>query len=243
VILTKDEAHNVPRTFASVPPESPLFVLDAESRDATVALARARGAETLVRPWTGFVEARRFALGCVRTPWTFMLDADEALDAELVASLRALEPPDDVDAYEVRRLTFFCDRPIRYGAWGDEAPLRLFRTERATLVARPASGGDAELHETWHVPGSVGRLRGTLLHASYPTLASYGEKFARYTSIEARGAPRSVAALARAALVAFARAPWLALARGGWRDGWRGLFVAAASAAYPVVVAWKALRR
>ena len=225
-----------------MPPGARVLVVDAQSSDATVEVARAAGADVVVRPWAGFVATRRFALGRVATPWTFMLDADEALDAACAAALVALDPPAQTDAYCVARSTYFCGRPMRYGAWGAEAPLRLFRTDRATLVAQPAAGGSADVHERWRVPGAVGRLGGTLLHDSYPDVATYAEKFARYTSLEARGSMPSRRVLARAALVASLRAPWLLLGRGGWRDGWRGAFVAFASAAYPVAVAWKALR-
>lgn len=82
----------MPRALASVPIGSPLLVIDAESQDATVEIARAHGATVVVRPWAGFVTTRSFALTHVATPWTFMLDADESLDFELAAVLRALEP-------------------------------------------------------------------------------------------------------------------------------------------------------
>jgi glycosyltransferase involved in cell wall biosynthesis len=231
------------RALASVPSESRALVVDAESTDATASLARERGARVVVWPWAGFVATRRYALALVDTGWTFMLDADEALDGPLRATLAALEPPDDVDAYAIPRTTFFCGRPIRYGTWGADAPVRLFRTERATLVAEPAAGGTADLHERWTVPGHVGRVDGTLAHDSYPTFASYRTKFARYTSLEAAGMRGSPFALARAIAVAALRAPWYLIVRSGWRDGWRGAFLAFSSAAYPMVVAWKAWRR
>ncbi len=233
----------MPRAFASVPSGAPLLVIDAMSSDATVELARARGAEVVVRPWAGFVATRRFALELVRTPWTFMLDADEALDAELARALAAVEPAAATDAFSVARATFFCGRPIRYGAWGSDAPVRFFRTARASIVASPAAGGAAELHEHWRVPGRIERLAGTLLHYSYPTLAAYRAKFGRYTSLEARGLRATPARLLAVAGTALLRVPWLLLVKGGWRDGWRGLFVAVASAWYPVAVTWKALRR
>ena len=228
--------------LASVPAGGRLLVVDAESRDGTAALARARGADVVIRPWAGFVAARRFALERVGTAWTFMLDADEALDAVLAAALAAVEPAEDVDGYTVRRLTYFCGRAIRHGAWGADAPLRFFRTARATLVALPAAGGEAELHERWSVARRTERLAGALHHFSYPTLAAYREKFARYTAIEARGLRASPATLVRAVATAALRAPWLLLARGGWRDGWRCAYVALASTAYPVAFAWKAWR-
>ena len=217
-------------------------MIDAESTDATPALARAHGADVVVRPWAGFVATRRFALERVRTPWTFMLDADEALDGAAVAALEHATPDPGTDGYTLARLTYFCGKPMRGGAWGGEAPLRLFRTSAARLTAHPAGGGTADVHESWSVPGRIERLPGVLHHHSYPSLSAYRTKFAHYTSLEARGSRGSWRSLLRAAMFAVARVPWLLLRRGGWRDGWRGAFVAVASAAYPVCVAWKALR-
>lgn len=171
-----------------------------------------------------------------------MLDADERLDATARAALAAV-PDEGPDGYAIARATRLCGRTIRGCGWGDEAPLRLFRTASATLEAHPVAGGTADLHETWRVSGPVGRLAGTLEHDSYPTLRDYGLKFARYTAIEAAGIVGSPGRFARAVVRAALRGPWLYLGRGGWRDGWRGAFVAAASAAYPVVVSWRALRR
>jgi len=172
-----------------------------------------------------------------------MLDADEALDAALGTAILSAEPDATTDAYAIRRSTFFCGRPMRHGAWGSDAPVRLFRTSRATLVASPAAGGKAELHESWRVPGRVDVLGGELLHYSYPTLASYREKFERYTSLEAHGLRATGFSVALASVLAVLRAPWLLVVKGGWRDGWRGAFVALASAVYPAVVAWKSFRR
>jgi glycosyltransferase involved in cell wall biosynthesis len=219
------------------------LVVDSESTDGTILVAREHGAQTIVRPWEGFVATRRFALGLVSTPWTFMLDADEVLEPELARELLALEPPADVDGYAVRRVTYLCGSPILHGAWGRERLVRLFRTARATLVAEPAAGGDADVHERWQVAGSPPELGGTLAHHSYPTVRVYREKFARYTELEARGIRGSAWHVMRESARALLRGPWLFLRRGGWRDGWRGAFVAFWSAAYPVAVAWKALGR
>jgi glycosyltransferase involved in cell wall biosynthesis len=240
--LTRNEAHNLARALASVPSGWPVLVIDAESHDATVALARAHGARTLVRPWGGFTATRLFALGEVRTAWTFMLDADEVLDAPLRAALLAAQPDVSTDGYAVARVTYFCGRPMRAGPWSRERPLRLFRTVRAALSAHPAAGGAADVHERWNVPGNVARLAGTLHHYSYPTLSAYREKFARYTSLEARSAEGSIRALVQASALACTRAGWWFFVRAGWRDGWRGAYVAVGSAFYPVVVAWKAWR-
>jgi (heptosyl)LPS beta-1,4-glucosyltransferase len=229
------------RTLESVPAGCPVLVVDAESSDETAALARARGAKVVVRPWPGFIAQRRFAADCVRTPWTFMLDADERLDSDLRAALR-LEPGPLTEGYVVRRTTFFCGRPIVGCGWGEEMFLRLFRTGRAEIASSSGNDG-AQLHEIWRVAGAVEPLAGQLLHNSYPTLNSYREKFARYTSLEAEAQRPALPAALLTVLAAGFRFPWLFFVRRGYVDGWRGLVIAFGSTLYPLVVLAKSLLR
>jgi hypothetical protein len=212
-------------------------VLDARSDDHTVQFARGAGAQVIEREWTDFVDARRFALQHVETPWALMIDADEALDDILCDAIG--KAPEDVDAYVVRRTTYFCGHPMRM--WRDEPLIRLFRPERVKLVARPAASGETALHETWVCEGSTGELAGTLLHYSYPDLAAYRAKYDHYTALEARGLRGSVAALALACCTGVARCGWLLLAKGALLDGPRGWYVAYRSAFYPAVAMRKAL--
>ncbi len=215
-----------------------MFVLDARSRDHTIQFARGAGAEVVQREWTDFVDARRFALSCVRTPWVLMIDADEALDDVLRESIVGCS--DEADAYVVSRTTYFCGRPMRL--WRNEPLLRLFRPERAVLEARPAAGGTAAVHERWTSQGKIARLPGTLLHFSYPDYASYRVKYDSYTSTEARGIRGSLFGLAAAWLEGASRFWWLLFGKGAVLDGPRGIYVAYKSAMYSAVVARKALR-
>ncbi|HEY8297766.1 MAG TPA: glycosyltransferase family 2 protein [Candidatus Baltobacteraceae bacterium] len=235
-MLTRNEERVLSRALKSLPAGMPALVLDADSTDRTRQIAAECGAAVLRRAWTDFVDARRFALAQVRTPWALMLDADESLDDGLRAALA--DAPEDCDGYLVSRTTSFCGRPLRM--WTGELLLRLFRPQAVVLEAHPAAGGGAALHERWICAGPVGRLSGTLAHESYPTVASYREKYARYTTIEARGRPAARAGLPAILLRCLARFVWLAIVRGAALDGWRGLYVAWYSAMYPAAVARKA---
>ncbi|HTU81076.1 MAG TPA: glycosyltransferase family 2 protein [Candidatus Acidoferrales bacterium] len=237
VVLTRDEERNLPRALTSLPKGMPVLVLDACSSDRTVEFARGAGARVVERPWTDYLDARRFALQRVETPWALMLDADEALDDELRDALTACSF--DADAYEVSRTTYFCGKPMRL--WTREPLLRILRVGRIEIEARPAAGGDAALHERWRCEGRVESLPGTLLHFSYPDVASYRAKYERYTGLEAAALRPSWWRLLRSipvAAFAFARS---LLVRGALLDGPRGVYVAWRSALYPCVVAWKAL--
>jgi hypothetical protein len=223
--------------LTSLPRGIGIFVLDAGSRDHTVQFAEGSGARVLQREWTDFVDARRFALAQVATPWTLMIDADEALDDVLRDAI--CNAPGDSDAYRVRRTTYFCGKPMRI--WRDEPLVRLFRTDRVTLEAHPAAAASAPVHEAWRSDGKVGDLPGTLLHYSYPDVASYRSKYDRYTTLEAENMPGSLPRLIAACGASIVRFIWLLFGRCALLDGPRGWYVAYRSALYPVVTARKAL--
>jgi glycosyltransferase involved in cell wall biosynthesis len=238
VVLARNEAARLVNLLACLPRSAPVFVLDAASLDDTVAVARAHGAEVETRPWAGFVNARRYALGRVATTWALMLDADELLDETLRDAIVAADG--EVTGYRLRRITMLCGRPVHAAGWSSERLLRLFRTDRARVAANEAG---ADLHERWIVDGPIADLPGAIVHDSYPTLASYRAKFDRYTSVEAAALAPSTRAYLRSLATMPLRFSWSLLRYGGWRDGWRGLFVAWQSARYRVVVRAKALRR
>jgi glycosyltransferase involved in cell wall biosynthesis len=214
----------------------PVLVIDEHSSDRTRDIAVAHGAVVIERDWTGFVDARRYALSQVHTPWMFALDADESLDPAMHQAIAAL--PDDGNGYWVSRDTYFCGKPLRM--WRAERLLRLMRVAGARVQAHPAADSDAQLHETYVCDGPTGLLPGTLLHFSYPDVASYRAKYAEYTDIEARGQPQPARANVAIAMLRFAHAM---LFRGALLDGPAGWYVAWKSATYALVVARKAGKR
>jgi len=145
VVLTRDEESRVSRALGSLPHGVAILVVDAQSCDRTRELAELYGARVIDRAWNGFVDARRFALAQVTTPWAFALDADEVLDEELGEAILACAGT--ADGYTVSRNTYFCGKPLRM--WSGERLLRLFRVAKTRVEAKPASGGTAELHERY----------------------------------------------------------------------------------------------
>ncbi len=238
VILTKNEERRLSHTLEALPKGMPILVLDAESTDATQRIARAYGATLHVRAWTDFVDARRFALAQVTTPWAFAVDADEIFDERLRGALAQART--DVDGYFVRRDTSFAGRALRM--WSGERLLRCFRVDAVRVEAFPTVGGEAVLHERYLCDGALGELAGCLQHDSYADRNEYRRKFARYTEIEARGLTPSFGRFVRESALLPWRLAKLALVRGALLDGPRGWYVMWWSALYPAVVAWRAWR-
>ena len=208
------------------------------STDRTREIAASNGATFLQREWRGYIDARLYALSAVRTPYTLMIDADEALDERLRRAIEAAA--EDTDGYRLARTTFFCGKPMRI--WSSEPILRLFRTSDASLASR-GMDNRAQVHEAWSVPGTVADLPGTLLHYSYPTQASYRAKFEQYTAIEAQALHATPLRVWVESAKSLLRLPFLLFARGAILDGWRGIYTAWWSAWYPAIAYRKALKR
>ena len=195
VLITLNEAVNLPRTLESVSWAQEIVVVDSGSMDATVEIARKAGARVFEEPWKGFAAQKNSAIAHATSEWVLSLDADEEVSPELVREMQALlagEPA--LDAYRIPRLNHFLCRPLRHGGYWPDPKLRLFRSGTAWFAERP-------VHETMETAGPVGTLKNPLLHHCYPTLEDYIEHMNRYSTVAARmlvdsgRAPRSFSAL------------------------------------------------
>lgn len=92
VILTLNEAVNLPRCLDSVAFSDDVLIVDSGSTDDTVAIARARGARVMQRGFDSFAHQRNHAMehGALLHRHVLHLDADEAVTDALRAELIAL---------------------------------------------------------------------------------------------------------------------------------------------------------
>jgi glycosyltransferase involved in cell wall biosynthesis len=201
VLITLNEAANLPRTLAGVGWAQEIVVLDSGSTDATKEIAKSLGARLIEEPWKGFANQKNSAIAHATGEWVLSLDADEEVSPELAREIEALlqgEPPSS--AYRIPRLNHFLGKPLRHGGYWPDPKLRLFRKGAARFAERP-------VHETMVAEGPTGTLKNPLLHHCYPTLEDYIEHVNRYSSagaqmlVDSGRAPRKVSALAWNALL------------------------------------------
>ena len=142
LVTTRNEEANVGRTLASVHGQvGQIFVLDSESEDRTVEIARgyADRVESLayehgrIIPWI-------FQWGLDHLPiandWVLILEADQAVTPELHAELRRLFAGPEAsraDGYYIRRKQIFRGKHIRFGGYGNKYLLKLFRRSVSEL--------------------------------------------------------------------------------------------------------------
>lgn len=223
IVITRDEEANIADCLASASFAAECIVVDSGSRDRTVEVAEAAGARVLrTTDWPGFGPQKNRALDLATQPWVLSLDADERVTPELREEILAvLARGTGADAWAMPRRSSFCGQYMAHSGWYPDRVVRLFRRGSARF-------SDDLVHERVVVNGTTGRLRGDLLHTTYPDLESMLEKLNRYSSASAesmygKGQRSSLAGAMGRGLWAFFRTYVL---RSGWRDGRLGLVLA-----------------
>lgn len=236
-IITMNEAANLPRTLESVSWADEIVVVDSGSTDGTRAIAERHRARFIEEPWRGFAAQKNFALSLCGSEWILSLDADEAVSVELAASIRqAIDHAPPGNAYLLSRQNFFLGKWMRHGGYYPDRKLRLFR--RGQAIFR-----DTPVHETADFHGTIGTVRGDLLHHAYPTLESYLDHMLRYSTLgasiaAARGRTgRTLFGFLNGVLLnPMATFVYNYALRGGFLDGREGLLLHLYHSAY---VSWK----
>lgn len=127
VIITFNEEHNIERCIRSVRQVADeIIVLDSFSTDETAAIARTLGATVYQEKFRGYIGQKNFAIKLASHNYILSLDADEALDEELVKSILEVKKSFAHRAYSMNRCTNFCGRFIRHGLWYPDRKIRLF---------------------------------------------------------------------------------------------------------------------
>ncbi|BCL76894.1 glycosyl transferase family 2 [Jeongeupia sp. HS-3] len=169
LIITYNEAHNIAACIASLAQVcDDIVVVDSGSSDDTVAIARAAGATVLVQlPFLGDGPQRSLGLPLCRHDWVINLDADERLEADLIATLQA-QPEWPVDALECRRRNYIGDRFTPYAGQYPDYICRIFDRRRADFSPLKA-------HSRVQTK-STRKIEGHVTHYSY---RDYDDMFAR----------------------------------------------------------------
>lgn len=194
LIPTRNEAHNLPRCLAALWGwADEIVVVDSQSTDGTIALAKQAGATVLQFHYDGgWPKKRQWVLDTYdfRNDWILLLDADEILLSPIKQQIAEAIQSDVYDGYWLRFQLFFLGRQLRHGGF-DLWKLFLFRKgkgryERRIGGEQTASMSDIEVHEHVVVDGQVGRLTSPIRHENWNSLYRYIEKHNEYSEWEAR---------------------------------------------------------
>ena len=182
-VITLNEEHNIASALESLSWADEIVVVDSESSDRTVEIARGFTDRVFVRPWPGYSAQKNFAAEQSSHDWIFSLDADERVSNELADEFNQLKAGIQIEtvAFEMPRLTFYLGRWIRHSGWRPDYKRRLYDRKRARWR------GDY-VHETLEADGKVERLTGDILHYTVRDASEHHLRMDRYTTLAAEHA-------------------------------------------------------
>jgi len=230
-IITLNEESNIKAACESVAWADEVLIVDSESTDATLSIARSCGARVITNRWPGFAAQKQFAVEQAQNEWIFSLDADERVSAELRRSIEDLRKQSDsklANGYQIARSTNYQGHWIRGGGWYPDRQLRLFKKSAGHWKKR-------HIHESVQMNSGarVERLRGDILHYTVRDAANHhrmiGERYAPLAALQMyeEGKRTSALKIATVGPLAFVRSFVL---KTGFRDGLAGLSIASFAA-------------
>lgn len=182
VIITFNEEQNIGRCLESVKKVADeVIVLDSYSTDQTVAIARSYGAIIFQERFRGYIDQKNFAMQLASNNYILSLDADEALDDRLIASILEAKKTLLFRAYRMNRCTSLCGRFMHYGLWYPDKKVRLF-DRRVAKWSGLNPHDKIEVREGFKIK----HLDGDILHYAFSTIEDLAWRNNRISTIAAK---------------------------------------------------------
>lgn len=227
VIITYNEEDRLPDALASLQGVvDEIVVVDSYSTDRTPEIAGQAGVKFQQNRFEDYGQQKNFAMQKAGHDWVLNLDADERVSPELKKAIRELKEKPlraDVNAFAIKRRTFYLGRWIRYSGWYPDKKVRLFR--------KSASVWQGRIHERLEVTGTVAPLSGVILHFTYRNIGDHVRRLERYSNFQAEEIVRKkkkclyLRLMVLPPMTFFRHYVW----RLGFLDGFAGLVIATIS--------------
>lgn len=192
IVPVRNEAKNLSRCLESLRGFGEIFVIDSQSDDATVEIARSYHAAVVQFFYQGgWPKKRQWALDTLTFlyDWVLLIDADEAMTPSLAEEIRRAIHAGEADGYYLKLQMFFLDRRLRFSG-ADFWKLALFRRAKGGYECRlkdqDLSMADMEVHEHVVINGKTDRLTNPLTHHNVESLSRYFQKHNEYSNWEAK---------------------------------------------------------
>lgn len=219
VIIAKNEEANISECLKSISWVNEIILVDAESTDKTVGLAKNYTSKIFIHKWEGFAKQKEFALSKVSNEWILNIDADERISPLLKDEIINLIDS-DIDGYYLRRENYFLNRHIKSCGWDNDYQLRLVRKSKTHLT-------DRLVHEGFSVDGKTERLKNRLIHFTFSSIEKTINKINHYSSLKAKELFRKKQHSGGLTIITHGLAAFFRfyIVLGGYKEGVHGLII------------------
>src|SRR5215217_9702450 len=126
-IIVFNEEDNIAELCESISWADEIIIVDSDSTDKTVAIARRYTDKIYNREFRGYKDKHEFADAQTTGDWIFWIDADERVTPELHESIKELKkraPETLPDGFRIARRTWYLDRWIKHSGWYPDYQMR-----------------------------------------------------------------------------------------------------------------------
>ncbi|PJE67728.1 hypothetical protein COU95_00835 [Candidatus Shapirobacteria bacterium CG10_big_fil_rev_8_21_14_0_10_40_9] len=181
VVLTKNEEKNIEACLKTLKWCDEIVVIDDNSSDKTVEIAKKLGAKVFIRDLNNdFSAQRNFALRQAQGDWILFIDADEQVSPQLRAEIKSAtsNKQQAISGYYLRREDRIWGRVLKHGETTNVRLLRLAKKTAGTWKRR--------VDEYWGIAGQTDILKNPLIHYPHQTISEFLESINFFSSLNAQ---------------------------------------------------------
>ena len=180
IVLTKNEEKNIDECLSTVSWADEVIVIDDNSNDRTVEIAKKRGVKAISHPLNNdFSQQRNFGLSQTKGDWILFVDADERISSALWYEIMAItnDPAGIYNGFYLKRRDVIWGKELKYGETGNVKLLRLARKDSGIWKGR--------VHEIWEVSRKTAVLKNPIMHYPHQSIKEFLQEVNYYTDLRA----------------------------------------------------------
>lgn len=225
VINTRNEEQNIEDCLKSVNFADEIIVVDMESTDDTVKIAKKYTDKIFSHKMVGYVEpARNFAISKAIGDWILIVDADERIGKGLAQKIIDIANSKEADFVRIPRKNIIFSQWIRHSRWWPDLNIRFFK--------KGSVDWQNEIHSIPVTYGTGINLPQdeelALIHYHYKTIDEFIERALKYSRQQAKELLDSGYVFEPSDLITKPFSEFISrfFAGEGYRDGLHGLVLA-----------------
>ena len=180
--IVLNEEDNIREYLKNMSFADEIIVVDSYSTDNTLSIIAAEFEHVKIfqRVFDDFSQQKNYAIGLASNDWIVFFDADERITEKGTQEIkRTVQTQPKNNAFWVRRIFYFENKPLHYGGKNQDKAVRLFRKSKCQY-------SDKLVHEQLVVDGKTGVLDEIIHHYSYKNKADFLTKRLQYSRLKAQ---------------------------------------------------------
>lgn len=182
LITSFNSEKNIERALKSVTWCDEILVVDSFSTDNTISIAEKYNAKIHYRVYEGSSKQLEYGVSLAANDYVLILDSDEEITDELKTDIHSKleEGCFNNGGYKVQRRTFFINKWIKYGGWGNDFQYRLINKSYVQFLH------NHEAHWSIQSEYPLEFINSYINHYTYDNIFDYIGRMNIYSSLDVR---------------------------------------------------------